>query len=540
MLNNLEKPNFEMSGIYRGLVENNADPTDSGLIQVRIMGIHESDGNIVPISQLPWAKPAIGLYWSGGYNIRNADHQNETPDKPSARYNPGNNSLVAGTRYTADNFPIDAKTKFVEEKEDPYANACGTGGHFVVPKRGNWVFLFFEGGNHLQPVYFAMCPMARDWATQKAQRNKELTEKIAQITDFRKEFEPRTQAEAEADSWAGSAVVNSLVDVPKLEIPQIDQSDSNRDISCTTSAHGTTIIVDNRYKKERIYVIHKNSLDHIDEHGNKKVYIGRARNKVDPGSNDPDTPANYEIGVEGDHELFILGDYKMYTKGNVFIQNDGNMQMDISKNVGIVSREGDVDIIVQNGNINVDTKGNANINVEKNANIKVTENVNLMVKKDLKATVEGTSDLLLKGTVKLQTEGDLDATINGSLKINALNSVDVTSPEVRFSGNVSVQGALKVTQDLDVSGSVKVQQVVYALAGMDCGGYIRNRGPADLGFPLTAHGLIVTGGNGSGSGRTASRGANPSTPTTPSEATPSNGIDVNKDDLKDKTTENEE
>lgn len=534
MINNVEKPSYDLSGIFRGLVENNVDPNDAGLVQVRILGVHDFDGKVTPVVQLPWAKPALSLEWSGGYNIRNKDHQNETPDKPTDRYDPGNNSLVAGTTVTAKAFPQDNKEKFLDEREDPYSNACGTGGKFVVPKRGNWVFLFFENGNHMCPVYFAMCPMERDWATQKVQRNKEIDEKISQITDFRKEFKPRTEANPDdTETWTENAIVNPFIDIPKLTIPPIDHSDSNRDISSFTSAHGTTFIIDNRYKKERIYLIHKNSIDHIDENGNKKVYIGRSRNKVDPASNDPNTPCNYEVGVEGDHEMFILGDYKIYTRGDVSVQGDGNLQIDIEKNIGIVTRSGDLDIIMQDGNINIDSKGNININVQKNANIKVGENANILVQKDLKATVEGTSDILLKGSVKLQTEGDLDMTVNGSLKINAGSSVDITSPEVKISGNLSVQGAIKVNQDVDVSGSIKVQQVAYVLQGIDCGGYIRNRGPADLGFPLTAHGLIVTGGSGSGSGRTPSRGSSPSAPSTPTEATPSTGIDVNKDELKD-------
>lgn len=539
--NNFEKPNFSFGGIYRGLVEDNNDPEDIGRLKVRIYGIHNIDGKETPIEELPWAYPALGLGWSGGYNVKNKDHQGETGDVPGERYDPGENSQVAGTKVTAKQFSKPSK-EFVEEVEDPYGNACGTGGDFVVPKRGNWVFVFFDGGYHMSPIYFAMAPMGRDWLTQKASRNQEIKEKIQQIQEFREEFSPRKVAiPTDSDTWAPAAVVNSVVGKPKLEIPAIEHdANSNRDISCTTSAQGTTIIVDNRFKRERIYVIHKNFIDHTDEKGNKKLYIGKSRNKVNPNSLDPNEPTNYEIGVEGNHELHIVGDYDVYAKGNIFIQCDSNVQIDAKKNVGIVSREGDVDIVVERGNINADIKGNCDINVQKNANIKVNNDANVLVKGNFKATVEGTSDLLLKGDVKIETSANLQATVAGQAKITASSSVDITTPEVKISGNVQIGGEIKVAGNASVGGSAKIQQVCYVLQGIDCGGYIRNKGLADLGAPLIAHQLIVTGGSGTGTGRTAGSVSQPDVPDRPQEATRLAGVEIKKEDLKSAKTTDEE
>jgi hypothetical protein len=485
--NNFEKPAFTFDGIYRGLVENNADPLDAGRVQVRIFGLHDTDGTRTPVEQLPWASPALALSWSGGYNVNNKDHQNITPDPLGERYDPGSASKVAQTNYTASEYPSVDLTKFNAETIDPYGNACGTGGDFVVPKRGNWLFLFFEGGNHGTPIYFAMAPMSRDWSTQKQTRTIEIEEKIVQLKDFRTEFKPRPAAEASKTSWANTAIVNPHVDKPKIDIPQISQEDSNRDIFCTTSAQGTTVVIDNRNGKERIYVIHKNHIDFVDENGNKKEFNG--------------TGTNHEVGVDGNYELHVAGNYKLFTVGNTFIQCDENVQIDAKKNVGIVSREGDVDIIVEKGAANIDVKENVNINCHANANIKVDKNIAAQVGGNIKATVVGDVDLNVAGNASATVAGDVNLTSAGKIKI-AASEIDITGV-VKINGDLNVTGNTYVLGDMNITGSSIVTQFSYVLLGIDCGGFIRNRGPADLGFPLTAHGLIVLPGIGSGVGRPA-------------------------------------
>ncbi len=537
---NFSKSDFSFPGIHRGIVEDNADPLDLGRVKIRIYEIHNLDGNETSIDNIPWATPALGLSWSGGYNVYNKDHKNETPDVPGNRYDPGSNSKVSGTNQSASQTSTPNNTKFSPEEDDSLLNSYGTGGQFVVPKRGNWVFLFFEGGNHMNPVYFAMAPAGRDWDAQKNWRTKEIKEKTDQIAEFRKDFKPRKKSEpSDSETWAPNTIVNALVDQPKLVIPEIQQTDSNRDIFCTTSAQGTTVVIDNRYKKERIYVIHKNFIDFIDENGNKKLYAGKSRNKVDPGSLDPNEPSNYEIGIEGTHELFVGGNYNVYAKGDVNIQVDGNAQIDVKKNVGIVSREGDIDLIVETGNFNADIKGNADINIGKNANIKVNEDANLLVKKNMKATINGSLDAIVNGNSKIQIDGDLDTTVKGTAKINS-KSIDITSPDVKISGNVHIGGQINVTGDANITGNCKVQQVVYAVIGADIGGYLYNRGLADLGGPVIAHQLIVTSGVGRGTGRTPARASTPTAPETPTEATHENGVSTDKENLKNLKTPNEQ
>lgn len=530
-----EKVNYKFNNIYRGLVENNADPMDTGRVQVRIFGIHNFDGKVTPVKQLPWAEPALGLAWSGGYNVNNQDYPHTEPianTVKDGRYNVGNRSKVMGTDQTVDQFPTEADGEFEQVRQDAVANACGTGGQFVVPKRGNWVFLFFEGGNHDKPIYFAMAPMARDWHTQKSWRQTEVEKKVEQIKDFRDEFSPRDEASAKGDSWAKEAVVNPLVNKPDLKFfPSKDDGEpdtSNRDIQCVTSAHGTTIVVDQRGGKEQIYVIHKNYMEYTDPFGNRKVYVGKKRGKESgPTSFDTEDACHYELGVEGNHELHVFGNYDLYAKGRMHIQCDSHVQIDAKESVGVVCREGDVDLIVEKGNVNADIAGNLDIDSKKNVNVKVASNANVKVGGDLKATVTGSSDLKLDGKVTLTTTDDLDIKAS-NIKMEADDKIDLTASEVRISDDVSIGKKVKIGDTLDVTGRTSIANQLYVDIGISCGGYLRNMGPADLGSPVTAHTLIVTTGPGTGFGLGARGPSSPDTPGSAQQATRTAGVTVNK------------
>lgn len=498
MIKSVQKPSYDFPGIYRGLVENNVDPEDAGQIQVRIMGIHDFNGEITPIEQLPWAKPAAGLYNSGGHNITNKDHEYDTPDVPGKRYDPGAKAKIpiptqnSSPKISAFN---DRSSDFKDTVQDDFSNDCGTGGQLVVPKRGNWVFLFFEAGNHMNPYYFAMAPMKRDWDTQKKKRSSEITEKIVQIGYFRKTFKPRhISIPQDLTSWAKAAVVNSKVDVPNLDISPVDGE--NRDIYCMTSAKGTSVIIDNRFDKERMYIIHKNFIDHTDENGNKKIYVGKSHG----ASTDSALPTNYELGVEGKHELFIGGDYLLYPKGNIYIQTDKNYQLDVSDNVGIVVRNGDVDLIVEKGNANIDIAGDADVNVGKNLNAKINGNANALIAKDLKATILGGADIIVTKDAKLSVVGNLSATIAGNTKMFSAGGYEFTGGDVKIASNLHVSGNIRCSGTAQVGSNLSVGGVAYVMTGINCGGFIWNRGPVNIGSPCVIHGLVVVGGFGTGTG----------------------------------------
>lgn len=118
---------YNFNGIYRGVVEDNNDPEKRMRCRIRIFGLQTSkyeklDGEGIPVDELIWAEPAVPITGGG-------------------------------------------------------ASGFGT---FGVPLQGTQVFLFFEGGNFLQPRFFAWSPTttitppaATIAAAQGAQQNRQ-------------------------------------------------------------------------------------------------------------------------------------------------------------------------------------------------------------------------------------------------------------------------------------------------------------------------------------------------------------------------------
>lgn len=104
-LQDLKQTDLKLHGIYRGVVEDNEDPTFAGKCRVRVFGVHSSSpvGSStegIATASLPWAEPVLGL---------------------------------------------------IEGSVSGY-------GLFGVPLQGSHVFVFFENGNHMMPRYFGSAP----------------------------------------------------------------------------------------------------------------------------------------------------------------------------------------------------------------------------------------------------------------------------------------------------------------------------------------------------------------------------------------------
>jgi hypothetical protein len=538
-LSNFERTSYGFPGIYRGVVEDNADPLDAGRIRVRIREIHTEDGIDLPVNKLPWAEPAIGLYWSGGRNIANRDHISDengkgNPDPATVpRYNPNPPALAAdGSEPKNIIYPNklpqgdNTKSKSTTyDVYDTYGEACGTGGIYTIPKRGNWVFIFFENGNHMNPIYFAMAPNRRDWDYQKAWRNGEIDQKIGQLKEFVNDFTDeqtgltKPRDEIQGKDWATHAKVDARVIEPKLYNINAtkDIPDSNRDVTCITSLNGTSIIIDNRANNEQIYVIHKNYMEYTDKVGNRTVYVGKQRGinaDIDanekPVPNDKDIATNYQVGVEGNHYLHILGNYDMFVHGRIHIQCDEHVQIDAQKSVGIVSREGDVDIILEKGNVNLDVQnGYVDAHIEKNLNAHVVGNANVKIDGELKATVGKNAHI--KSENIFVNSGNADIILSGNAKIQA-NKIDITASDLRLSGNMHIGGNIKVNGTCDIKKLTRLGAELSVQTGINCGGYLYNRGIANIGSPVIAHGLQVVGGNGAGQTKGSDSAESPTKP----------------------------
>ena len=232
--------------IYLGVVENNSDPDKTGKVQVRIAGIHspkkvkgKTEG--IPTSELPWALPMM-----------------------------------------------------------PMAGVSGLG-YNGVPKQGDWIALFFIGGNHNNPVYFGslkgtpISPIDTDIGfndpdgeypkeTGEPDWNKEArgdgAETLKDIKDANLEtYEPASPAEP--------AYPNNTV----FETPD----------------DGIVVEYDSTPTKERWHVFHKASKSYIEIHPNGDMVMKSTNNK-------------FEITTK---------DRKIFVKGNDIQQVDGALELNV-------------------------------------------------------------------------------------------------------------------------------------------------------------------------------------------------------------------
>jgi hypothetical protein len=89
-------------------------------------------------------------------------------------------------------------------------NKTGTGGTFVVPARGNHVWIWFDQGNHMFPVYFASQPNEDDWLQQKSYIREKINNKLEQIQTLAGKFTPENGSDGIfATDWARDGFVNS-------------------------------------------------------------------------------------------------------------------------------------------------------------------------------------------------------------------------------------------------------------------------------------------------------------------------------------------
>ena len=99
-----EKPATTFSGMFRGIVEDNLDPNKAGRVKIRVFGVYDD----IPLDDIPWAEYA-----------------------------------------------------------DPLMGGQAGFGGIIVPDIDTKVWVFFEQGNHMYPVYFAGAPSHIDMPNEK-------------------------------------------------------------------------------------------------------------------------------------------------------------------------------------------------------------------------------------------------------------------------------------------------------------------------------------------------------------------------------------
>lgn len=223
----------QFNGNYRGLVVETKDPRDIGRIKILIHGVYPEG---TPSDCLPWAIPALGMYQSGGENVH-SKHNGE-----------------------------DGLTSF---------NQTGTGGEFTVPFKGNHVWVFFDKGHHMHPVYFAMAPGEMDWINQKQYVKDKLDDKLQQINTFREVFQQEDGTKGfEGVDWADGAYVNARQNITTSgeQGPASELLDDRKDVGNNTE-QGNPEIIGGKYKEVPL------NIDNEDLNGSKSKNMREAKNR---------------------------------------------------------------------------------------------------------------------------------------------------------------------------------------------------------------------------------------------------------------------
>lgn len=213
-LSSLQPEPNKLFGIYRGVVEDNrSDPQRNGRVKVRVFGVHtlkkvkdENGLEGIPTEELPWSEPALPLFEGG----------------------------VSGF------------------------------GMFSVPLQGAHVFVFFEAGNPMKPIYFASTPgmpasSPTDEGFNDPQKNyptignENMDHMIKDVEDEKEESESvegdivviLNRYETSEQGTKGNISINGAYFCKCLELPW---KDNNNNVSCIPADKYDVFFRWNHYK----------------------------------------------------------------------------------------------------------------------------------------------------------------------------------------------------------------------------------------------------------------------------------------------------
>ncbi len=231
----------ELYGFYRALVVGNRDPKFYGQITVwipQIMPEIESDRGLL-------AKPA--------------------------------NNPVGGRNMEGDN-------------EHHYM------GTSYIPKKGSWVFVFFEAGNPSNPYYFGACDLENTTVLPECKVGHNTEDKWVIF----KSHEGRSIVISDDDPVKGDPRIEITGKKRKIKEPPTGDEESVYEID----GNQTTILFDERKNKEKILIrTYKGDFIHID---------------IDQ--------QNLQIDFENDINIECRGKFSLKAKGDIHIKTDASMK----------------------------------------------------------------------------------------------------------------------------------------------------------------------------------------------------------------------
>jgi hypothetical protein len=400
------------------------------------MGIHSNDPNETPIEHLPWAEPALSLYYSGGQNLKSKS-SNSGP-----RYSP------AGEKF---NPPKRDTENFVEEFQDNIMKNEGTGAFFVVPRKGSQVWVFFDCNYHGRPQYWGAAVKSADWKEQRTKLETELKTKDNEISSIRDMFTPDTTMH-KGSSCSSEAKVGTTINKPRLKVQSISNNE-NHHIASFTSPGGVTYIIVNEDGKERTYIMHKGYMEYTDDKGQRKVVVGFTNGNAN----------DLEQAVANNFELHIGGDFDVYVKKSHFIQVDGDAQINVKGNVGVRAGK-DIDL-VSDASINIDAGKNINMHAKGAIQYHAEGNMLGKVGGNYDLGVAGTYDIAIKMSAKFKS---LDLHMKATTSQIFEAALQQTMTSTTYVGKAAAMYSINSDAITRINAAASIQETapVIDLAGM--------------------------------------------------------------------------
>lgn len=225
------------NNIYLGVVENNNDPDQAGKVQIRIAGLHtpektKSDTGGIPTSELPWALPMMPIVGGG----------------------------VSGLGYNG------------------------------VPRQGDWVAIFFVGGDHNHPVYMGVIKGSPVTAPDASEG----------FNDPDGVY-PETLNEPDWNNNTNTIKAEKNGNRETFEPASVADPTYPNNTVLETSGDGIFVEYDSTPSKERWHVYHKASKSYVEITANGDMVLKSTNDRYD----------------------ITAGDKKTYVKGTNTIQSDG-------------------------------------------------------------------------------------------------------------------------------------------------------------------------------------------------------------------------
>lgn len=383
-----------LSGIYRGVVEDRNDPEEMNRCRIRIFGVHtpqknkiNNDKSGVATEELPWATPA----------------------------NPITEGSISGF------------------------------GSWSVPLQGSHVFVFFENENPNQPVYFASVPGV---PTQEPDTTMGFNDPDGDFPTSHRLDEP------DVHRLARGVSEGTIVDGKNDNIDtDVEMSDGNTwsepesfynaqyPDNVVIATHGGNIIeLDSTEGSKRIHIFHaSNSYIEINDDGDMVIRNNKDRYEVIIGGRNIHIKENYNSTTDKNRTALVGENEHMKVKKNQTEIIGQNVERSIGEN--LTDTITDDATYNTGGNVVENTTGNHTDNVDGNQIENITGDHTETTQGNLTITVEGDCNITVTGECNL-TANTVD--INGAAGGGHLDGVVTGDCKCAFTGKPHIQKSSNV------------------------------------------------------------------------------------------------